>query len=153
MTARAATGLPPDGRATTVGSRPSEKDPAPSMGARTTSKGLLSRGLVRAAAGVLLLGLAQVSAAQRAPAAAPQPAPRAAIVQFEESRNANILYLQESGGVLPPSAPPPQVREARTAARAPATPAPAAAEKTASADARRAAKRRASASDKMAARP
>jgi hypothetical protein len=123
------------------------------MGARKTRKGLLRRGLVRAAAGVLLFGLAQISAAQRAPAAAAQAAPRAAIVQFEESRNTNILYLQESGGVLSQSAPPAQVREARTAARAPAAPAPAAAEKTASADARRAAKRRASASDKMAARP
>jgi len=118
-----------------------------------TRKGLLRRGLFHTAAAVFLFGLAQASVAQRTPAAAPQPAPRAAIVQFEESRNANILYLQESGGVLSPSAPPSQVREARAAARAPATPAPAAAEKTASADARRAAKRRATASDKMAARP
>jgi hypothetical protein len=123
------------------------------MGARTTRKGLLRRGLVRAVAGILLLGLAQASAAQRAPAAAPEPAHRATIVQFEESRSANILYLQESGGVSSRSAPPKEGREAPAAARAPAAPAPAAADKTASADARRAAKRRATASDKMAARP
>jgi hypothetical protein len=104
------------------------------------------------AAGLLLFGLAQGTAAQRA-SAVPQSAPRSAIVQFEESPNANILYHQESGGFLTSHAPPPEGREARTAARAPAAPAPAAADKTASADARRVAKRRSSASDVMAARP
>jgi hypothetical protein len=98
-----------------------------------------------------LFGLAQASPAQRTAVA--QPAPRAAIVQFEESRNANILYLQESGGFLTQKAPPKEGRETRPAARAPAAPAPAVAEKTASADARGAAKRRSSASDVMAARP
>ena len=122
------------------------------MGAKTTRKGHRCRELSCIAAALLLFGLAQGSAAQRAPAK-PEPAPRGAIVNYEEKGNAHILYFEESGGLLSRTASPQDAREKRPAAKAPATPAPAAAEKTASAGARLAAKRRTSASDVMAARP
>ena len=153
MSRRMETGFPQPGRVKCLRSRPSGNgDPVASMGAITTRKGHRGRGLCGIAAGVLLFGLAQGAAAQRASTVV-EPAPRTAIVTFEESRNTNILYFQESAGMLSGTASPREAREGRTAAKAPAAPAPAAAEKTASADARRAAKRRASASDVMAARP
>lgn len=64
--------------------------------------------------------------AQRAPAKAEVPVPRAAppvsaapgvLVQYEEKRNANIVYLEEKGGML--TAPSAIVGEARELVAAP----------------------------------
>ena len=71
------------------------------MGERTTRSGPpLGRRRVAGAAAVLALaGMSATATAQRAPAARDSGG-RGAIVQHEETRASNILYLEQSGGLV-----------------------------------------------------
>lgn len=93
------------------------------MGDDNNGQGLKARHRQAAWAACAVACLCTPALAQRAPARAEAPAAKAApavsaapgvLVQYEEKRNTNILYLEEKGGML--TAPPAIVGEVPEAA-------------------------------------
>jgi len=83
-----------------------------------------TRRRLMAVAALVLASGAVPAIAQKKPAAAPEPAARGAVIQFEEKKQSSIVYLEETGGMMVrPDAPvTPGSDEAPKAARTAANP-------------------------------
>jgi len=95
-----------------------ERDVLVRKGERHAGSWLRTRRRLAAGAGVFLAAIAAPAAAQKKAPAAPEKA-TGAIVQFEETRQRGILYLEEGGGMMtrPPAPVAAERDEAPKAAR------------------------------------